>query len=114
MNKTLGHLHLLHDCSRGPTTSKKLKPWNLTKATDDGKMQEAVLSTQNRPVLPGVAISRQSGYFGKPVAGKNLWLVATMIVAIFGLRIGLFVAIFGIVSELGYLWLFLDLKLKWL
>ena len=65
-------------------------------------------------VLPGVAISRQSGYFGKPVAGKNLWLVATMIVAIFGLRIGLFVAIFGIVSELGYLWLFLDLKLKWL
>ena len=47
-------------------------------------------------VLPGLAISRQSGYFGKPVAGKNLWLVATMIVAIFGLRIGLFVAIFGI------------------
>ena len=38
-------------------------------------------------MLPGVAISRQSGYFGKPVAGKNLWLVATMIVAIFGLRI---------------------------
>ena len=65
-------------------------------------------------VLPGVAISRQSGYFGKPVAGKNLWLVATIIVAIFGLRIGLFVAISGLDSELGYLWLFLDLKLKWL
>ena len=47
-------------------------------------------------MLPGVAISRQSGYFGKPVAGKNLWLVATIIVAIFGLRIGLFVAIFGL------------------
>ena len=65
-------------------------------------------------MLPGVAISRQSGYFGKPVAGKNLWLVATMIVAILGLRIGLFVAIFGLDSESGYLWLFLDLKLKWL
>ena len=48
------------------------------------------------PVLPGVAISRQSGYFGKSVAGKNLWLVATIIVAIFGLRIGLFVAIFDL------------------
>ena len=52
-------------------------------------------------MLPGVAISRQCGYFGKPVAGKNLWLVATMIVAIFGLRIGLFVAIFGLEIEMA-------------
>ena len=55
-------------------------------------------------VLPGVAISRQSGYFGKPVAGKNLWLVATMIVAIFGLKIGLFVATFGL-WKFGMKWL---------
>ena len=63
-------------------------------------MRQGFLTTQKHEdmetVLPGVAISRQSGYFGKPVAGKNLWLVATMIVAIFGLRIGLFVAIFGL------------------